>query len=63
MSGLFVGWLGVRLLLVALGLNNILRLSEVGLSGQVFAFTSALTILTGVVFISRRRCTPQPKPE
>ena len=51
-SGLFVGWLGVRLL-VALGPNNILRLSEVGLSGQVFAFTSALTILTGVVFLSR----------
>ena len=48
-SGLFVGWLGVRLL-VALGPNNIPRLSEVGLSGQVFAFTSALTILTGVVF-------------
>ena len=58
-SGLFVGWLGVRSL-VALGPNNILRLSEVGLSGQVFAFTSALTILTGVVFVSRRRCTPQP---
>src|SRR6185436_2296732 len=48
-TGLVVGWWGIRLL-IALSPDNIRRLSEVTLSGQVFAFTSALAILTGVVF-------------
>jgi len=48
-TGLLVGWWGVRLL-VALSSDNIPRLGEVTLSGQVFAFTSALSILTGLVF-------------
>ena len=49
LTGLLVGWWGVKLL-VALSPGNIPRLGEVALSGQVFAFTSVLAILTGVVF-------------
>ena len=48
-TGLLVGWWGVKLL-IAFSPDNIRRLSEVTLSGPVFAFTSALAILTGVVF-------------
>jgi putative ABC transport system permease protein len=48
-AGLIVGWWGVELLL-ALKPGNIPRLGEVRLSGQVFAFTSALALLTGIIF-------------
>jgi len=48
-TGLVVGWWGVKVL-VAFSPNTIPRLGEVGLSAQVFAFTSALAILTGIVF-------------
>ncbi|HVF27964.1 MAG TPA: ABC transporter permease, partial [Pyrinomonadaceae bacterium] len=48
-TGLVVGWWGIELL-VALSPGNIPRLGEVALSGQVFAFTFTLAVLTGIIF-------------
>ncbi len=47
--GIFLAWQGVKLL-VAVSPSNTPRLSEIGLDGQVFLFTLAVSLLTGIIF-------------
>ena len=47
--GILLAWQGVKLL-VAVSPANTPRLSEIGLDGQVFLFTLAVSLLTGIIF-------------
>jgi putative ABC transport system permease protein len=48
-AGLLLGAWGLRALLAAVP-DNLARANTVGIDGQVFAFTAALTLLTGLIF-------------
>ena len=48
-AGLLLGAWGLRALLAAVP-DNLARANTVGIDGQIFAFTAALTLLTGVIF-------------
>jgi putative ABC transport system permease protein len=48
-AGLYLAWVGTDALL-ALGGQNLPRLSEISIDGTVLAFTLAVTLLTAVVF-------------